>query len=1318
MKYSIMGKKNKGFTLVEMMVVILVMSIMLGATMWGVTGWIHHFTYIKSEETARYIYMGAQSGLSAYSARGTLDELFDSIRKQSESGSADVIVVDPGDKEGFGLPINPDNRNKDHEYAYLKVPKGGLDQNPLLYSLVKPYLSDKESLDGSMVVELDMTSRKVYSTFYSPWAAGFSYGSANYPAAIKGTFPIFKQSIGGADVDTRAESERTECCIGYYASDQINVSDLKMTKNLDIDYLHLYNDETLHLDFRSDADQENNTTYDITIQSVANNGTVTDEFTVVFDPSVALGTFDDTTTYTPWKTSLPIKDSVLGADATCDFYVGYQKSLQEGLEDDDEIRDLVLILDTQGIGQVHGLAAKESAEGYSDKSTMSITSLLGDDPKNIRAVVSVYPNASGMAYYSVTPGTKESNVENDLFATDLSDENNPGSDPVINPGEYSIANTRHLSNIRYYERRKENGLAGGPATYTLKRDIYWNNAQVYDCADHVYLKSGAVEAFATIPYLSQDSMLDGAGRAIYDLNLNNSSYVVYPRLANGRVDEDDKNNQADMIGMIAKNSGTVKGLVLRGAKAEYLTSAQANIDQASADKNRIYSDKIQAAGIICGRDMGSMQEIYLDDACSLKAAIFQADTPDRTVGCGIGMLAGTVNLEKAATAQVHDRLRTGGTLTATLDSRFDKVAYAAEEYPGRNLVYEGANADAHDYGVGGMFGYVYGDYTATGNGLKQPVVGLMEDEVIAKAGAGGYMTAPVDLRQPDETNKKTDAQRTNDQTDVFKDWKWSLENRCVVNDENTAANMEFVGGILGNIQVDLPGAIAHKQDDEDDWTIPDGLVENIAGCRNYGAVTGADLVGGITGINGPTVYIADCVSYSDMKAVNGVAAGIAAENYGYIKNCRVERAAGDEVRPDGYFPLLDGNETVAGAVTSVNYHQAVIMDCAVSSPEEEKELALNQGTIPGDDDIIKIKGNEMDTIGYLAGINYGTIDGGTIGSFVGYQSDKENMVIGGVAGINHTDGVIKHIESSIDFDTSDAKFVGGIAGRNSGDIRSCIFSGKITQPARERSVAGICYGGIAAINTKDKDFAIKQIPLITNCYLVGFSIDAKGYGNYLAENTESQMIDRCSAIGGVCGTNDIESKITDCYATAHYMLDDSGDALKDALNKDIIKEQSKLTVKNGLVGGITGLNKGDLIHCGYSDKVILLQSDLDEAGSQAAIKYASKITRKDDRKLLSALCQAQLSDAETSSMQLADTVAHYLETAVQQQTYPADSDSFIGTNAWTAGRNAAIAEIRTALANGGYEENEAEIRTMAAEKLRLSLMDDGRGELKNSVAKY
>ena len=65
---------NKGFTLVEMMVVLVIIVILLGVSAWGVTGWIRHTEFVKNNENAQSIYYGAQSAFSYMESQGILDE--------------------------------------------------------------------------------------------------------------------------------------------------------------------------------------------------------------------------------------------------------------------------------------------------------------------------------------------------------------------------------------------------------------------------------------------------------------------------------------------------------------------------------------------------------------------------------------------------------------------------------------------------------------------------------------------------------------------------------------------------------------------------------------------------------------------------------------------------------------------------------------------------------------------------------------------------------------------------------------------------------------------------------------------------------------------------------------------------------------------------------------------------------------------------------------------------------------------------------------------------------------------------------------------
>ncbi len=1371
--------KQKGFTLVEMMVVILIMSILLGATAWGVTGWIQHFTYIRNQETARYIYLGAQSGLSAYAGRGTLDEFFETLRNDS-SGNV-VCISDDTLKSDYGLPTQPDNRNKKHEYAYLKcdaitVPEGGIASNPILYDLVRPYLSDKESLDGSIIVELDMTAKKVYSAFYSSWAQGYDYGIENASGmSVRGRYAVYSEvsspgeGEAAKEIGSRTEGMLSDYCVGYYDANQVNISDLKMPDNLHTQYVHLFNEETLHLDFRSDAiTLENDTAYDLIFRKKTDDGSDPVCFVIEIDPSTVFSSpFLDHSDQPMTRASLTVRGSdgisILG---DYDFYVSYRQSRQEGVGAN--VRDLSLILDAQSDGLTLAmLDVEDQVTGVTDKRSMSITRLMGDDPTCIYADVRIKPNPGGTAAYSAGNQILSSNVENNLMRTDHQDENDEDSAVVLNPGQYTVSYPRHLSNIRYAERKKQRSIDNGAVApvynYRLEDDLYWKKSDIYS----IYYETGRFlteneKMFATIPRLLKNSTLDGNGHAIYDLCMDNTSYIDYTSLrngANGSVDTlGGLVNEAGQIGLFGENYGMIQRLVLRNADMILLSNAEKGVP-VSNDQYSVYADNIHAAGIICGRDYGSMQEIYLDDECSLKATIYQMQTPDAVKGCGVGMLAGTVYLTEGASVSensVHDRLRTGGSVEvrlggseyddATGKPQFKKPNFAIGDDARGKIFDQEDGKKQYAYGEGGVFGYVYGDFDSATNlaSLKNKLVqiGISEEAITTKAAKekdeGGYFDKgyqkeeenayknAISLMKADANGLMTEADRV-ETANVFEDWTWSIENRAVVNGNQDITGQYFVGGIIGNIQMALAGDILQELEEEaakqDGYVaiMNEKYVPQIINCRNYGSISGDDFVGGVVGVNTSDGYIADCSCYSDMKATKGVSAGITSENFGFIKNCSVDRASGDDICQNGYRPQITGNETVAGSIASVNHKKAVVMDCCVAGTASD-ELKKSDGTAMTDDDLIMVNGNDMKTIGYLVGINSGVVDGGLIGKYLGYSSDQEQMTIGGVVGINKADGVIQNIESSMWFNSSHAKYVGGIAGENNGRVADCIFSGSIRQPVGGIYVAGIGYGGIAAVNRKD---AATDKPVITNCYLVGYSIIATGMGTFTAESTEQQIIDRSSAIGGVCGLNDNGAKITDCYVGAHYSVGSDGKPKADVYGNPIIDRQSRLEVKSGLIGGICGLNNGKLLHCGYTQKPILLQADIDKADEETLTGYKNSnlIREIDGRMLLSALCQDQLSDTNQSSMAYFDTAVHYMEIATpgagyQGETFTVDPDSITGTEAWRNARSSIKSTEVDPLA-GTYQKSGddievqyREITAAASEKLKNHLMSDLTGELK------
>ncbi len=480
MKRAKLTDNRSGFTMVEMVVVLMVMSILLGATVWGVTGWIRHFNQVRNEETARYIYLGAQSCLSAHESRGTLDETMVEIAMQAGRSQGAVVTEDTrrifhaedADKGVYGVPDEPDLHEREHLYVTLRADRNllrasgdGYEENALLYSIIGPYLSDVETLDGSVSVEFDVTAGKVYSVFYSNWAAGFRYGAGDEDTSERGLYVINNGS--------REEVRREDFCVGYYASDQINVARLEASaEEFDVK-AGLFNDETLHLDFRSGLDNlEFYTEYTVDFyrkgdQSSADEGNdPTDKgekndakktdvrkgyvkaFSVRLRPSdLAEGDPDrlkrDAADIEPFIKRLEVMDAKGNPMGKYPFYVGYRSSMMPDVGTPDRekeahrVKDITLLLDQQMDSLSLAQMEDQDKKGTADADSLSITRFLGDEATLIYARVNVCVSSDAVGVLSGSANV-DSNIENDLFATDRTlDGIGVGSETQLE-GAYSI----------------------------------------------------------------------------------------------------------------------------------------------------------------------------------------------------------------------------------------------------------------------------------------------------------------------------------------------------------------------------------------------------------------------------------------------------------------------------------------------------------------------------------------------------------------------------------------------------------------------------------------------------------------------------------------------------------------------------------------------------------------------------------------------------------------------------------------------------------------------------------------------------------------
>ena len=1195
------GKNNSGFTLVEMVVVLTIIAIMMSAAVWGVTGWIAHYEYISSEEKARTIYMAAQSALSAAESRGTLDDCMEDLRKEMVRRNS---LFESSDTTGlaksvYGIPDVTDNEGNEHCYGYLSVSCGDYEAmnggtGNVLFDLIDTYVTDTEQLNGSIVIEFDLTAKKVYSAFYSSWASSISYDDS-LNSIVRSDFYITDEH--------RTPEYREEYAVGYYGADQVNVVILDDSYELNVDEVVLHNEETLYLTMNSTSlSADTDTVFDIELlaehnpsdldNDVVSDGNSGDDYN---DDNNSDGTskqsdekgeavkalcsftidwtmLQDVNPNIPKRVELDVKDGEGKNMGRYAFILSYDIIVN----DDGETKRLFNVtLDAMTTGQSMALMKVIDENGRTDSTSYSITRLLGVEPKDIFARVSVEPSDAAVIHYAAGSFV-DSNVENDLYATKDAD-----SKYVSDEHAYEISTCRHLSNIRYAEEYEINGVAH---TYAVTEDIDWKNGVIYstiqgagdvldDASSAISGDAGytsldtAVTGFPMIPKLNTKSVFDGQGRHISNLIINNSSSVIYKRNTDGTiVNAETPINSSKTLGLFGTNRGMVKRLVISAAKETAISSEEYNENSGNGGKGNasIYSDSLEAVGIICGRCEGYIREIYFDKDCSVSASVFanpddeeeakaealaydtvtesyiKDEHENQIYGCGIGMVAGTVFLNDNIS---FDRIRTSGKVSGWISGKDDFSIDTPEvsDSEGRKNIYnetdkvqgDYTNAQCYAYGVGGVFGYVYGgEYKE--NEVKSGI-GVSEDEVRANSlldsediSGAGYL-----------------------QIDLFEDWTTeSIVNKADVEGRS------FTGGIVGNICISgLSSNKSVEQDKDGDITIPNKkkAVAQITNCHNYGDTKGEDFVGGIVGVNGEGGYIKECVSYGSLAADGGVSAGITSENYGYIDRCFVNRAVPDEENEGKpYIPQIESNMLVAGAITSVNHEECVVYGCEIATDST------------GLTDKIMITGSDMATFGYIVGDNYGVVNTGRAGRYLGYDSKKKNLVIGGAVGTNHKDGVVKNIDVNIDLDTKTAIYVGGVVGRNSGKINNCTFAGSIVKNSSSSSDAGLSFGGIAAIN-ETEDGSGK--PTISSCNIEGGVIETVGLNRSNNAENVSARISKSSAVGGICGINNEGCSIIDCYLTSAE--DENGNIT-----------QTGITVSAGMAGGIAAINAGSIRHCG------------------------------------------------------------------------------------------------------------------------------------------
>lgn len=1203
--------KKKGFTLVELMVVLAITAILAVLVGGGLIAYTRLARFEKNEANARTLFQTAQISLTRMETAGELDAFRDKVTK---SGSMGQHFAE-GLTDANGKPLDGRTQKDLNTYiAALYYDKTGAadgNHNALVKELLGDYIYDASLLNASICVEIDIQSGQVYSVFYDTNSSKLRFNEA-------GATNIYDRSY---------DHRRNDTLVGYYsAEDRVNVVQLVQTK-LKVKNPRLTNGETLTLSWSGNSSLGDlDTSYMATAYDAKDTGKTKPLFTITIKRDTAGAADDNKQVITEMPVVIYQYNDEGQQTGTEEKKLYFPLSYNKG--------SFVLTLDAMADAAL--LRACENDAKVAATSLYSITRLL-NDPKDIYIAMRAEPRENYSDTYTASK-EETTNEENTLLAK--------GGTAVTADLKYF----RHLYNLRWSADWK----IADKGTYTLtpqasnSTGLNWTGGGVtVYCASGDQYPAAKVPslndpvAWPTIPELGEKIVLTSKTTGLANnkttrvpiLNLQLSSKSV---AKTGRAEKDVLADH--YVGLIGENKGKISYITLRDPDIQVNVKTETVAAGALPNENQLkltatkfvtalakddenWRD-VRAVGALCGVNTGTLENCALtrgtnSSTSALVAAALAFDNKttatqriEQTQNAGgksytyytdeprgIGGLVGvaipkaesvmqdlTVASDVTVAGLLVDKGTQSVTKTTAADQQAEKARYAAAAAEPNDK-----NSLWRSVGVGGVFGTVDAAQMQTNGKTNIVNNGFVTGNGFTGGIVGNLFTTDTSVSQ------SLTGLRNNGTVSAGANYKGDTAGNA-----RSLVLGQFFGGIAGYGRgVTLKGCESVTRSDLTETQLKEQVEAGFD--KKTGTLTDAsplkgDFVGGLIGY-GKDITLDNCKTGKGYvlgsRFVGGLAGGFTGsgvqQNDTNSSDVFGNRYVGGIVSVNGSNSKISGmtntglvaafgkNAAYVGGIVGVN-------DADWGGSQDQKATATVQNCanrMSGD--------NATDTrrINLLKKLS------SSAGSSAGGYADY----VGGIAGCNGKNGVVTWDENgtpTLGAILYGNNYVGGVAGYNDEKAKISNTSGRNLTISGQIVAAGKAVGGMIGLNcAPELPSATVKVSRVAGQQLVGGVIGANlpvgGFtvtGGAFITDVASGRVEADAVAGGIIGYNRLLAPKPAGVTLAALLptinestgvLTDSTDAKTETDTPITLTDfQNKLNLQADIyVGGIVGANDAD-----------------------------------------------------------------------------------------------------------------------------------------------